>query len=482
MKRTFFTLLALAAVFTAQGQQQQRAAQGQDFTQAASEAERRKEAAQEEFARLQEEIAPRRAELGSQLALLEEELRSLQQEHANSARISQTLDVEVNQLQQRIRSLEDTNSYIRQTLLNEYIRRFEMNITPAERDRYQQSIRAALEAADAPDGVEIGDRQIFERQIATIRDALARLGDVTGGTIIAGSAVTQEQVHEGQFAILGPLTYFTSPAGSGIVNGIRENQLLPEVYALPAFAPAIEAVIAGERAMVPVDASGNSRTGTLQSLQGIEADMSLVEEFYAGGIVMYAIIGLFIIAILISIFKFLELASIQKAKESDLEAVLDHLRRGDKEAAMNHARSIRGPAGLMLVAAVEHADDDKEVIEEVLYERIVKTQPKLERFLAFIAVTAATAPLLGLLGTVTGMIRTFKLITIIGTGDAAGLSSGISEALITTKWGLIVAIPTLIAHALLNRKAKSVIGSLEQTGVGFINGIVEIRESRETAA
>jgi len=176
------------------------------------------------------------------------------------------------------------------------------------------------------------------------------------------------------------------------------------------------------------------------------------------------------------------LASIQKAKESDLEAVLDHLRRGDKEAAMNHARSIRGPAGLMLVAAVEHADDDKEVIEEVLYERIVKTQPKLERFLAFIAVTAATAPLLGLLGTVTGMIRTFKLITIIGTGDAAGLSSGISEALITTKWGLIVAIPTLIAHALLNRKAKSVIGSLEQTGVGFINGIVEIRESRETAA
>lgn len=483
MKRTFFSLFALAAAFTVQGQQQQPASSQQaGFTQAATEAERRKEVAQEEYARLQDQIAPRRAQLGAEVDLLEEELRSLQQEYANSARITQTLDVEVNQLQQRIRSLEDTNSYIRQTLLNEYIRRFEMTLNPAERETYQRTIRSALESADAPEGVEIGDREIFESQLGAVRAALRRSGQITGGTVINGSAITNEQVHEGQFAILGPLTYFTGPAGSGIVNGIRENQLLPEVYLLPSAEPAIQAVTNGERASLPVDTSGNSRSGTLQALQGIDANLTLIEEFHAGGIVMYAIIGLFIIAILISIFKFIELASIQSAKESDLETVLDHLRRGDKEAAMDHARSIRGPAGLLLVAAVEHSDDDKEVIEEVLYERIVKTQPKLERFLAFIAVTAATAPLLGLLGTVTGMIRTFKLITIIGTGDAAGLSSGISEALITTKWGLIVAIPTLIIHALLNRKAKGVIGSLEQTGVGFINGIVEIRESRQDVA
>ncbi len=478
MKRTLFTLLALVFALGAYGQQQRNT----DFTRAATEAERRKQAAQAEFARLQEEIAPQRAELGSRLALLEEELRNLQQEFANSARISQTLDVEVNQLQQRIRSLEDTNSYIRQTLLNEYIRRFEMSINPAEREVYQSTIRAALESADAPEGVEIGDRQIFERQIATIREALNRAAKVTGGARITGSAITSDQVHEGRFAMFGPLTYFSGPNGSGLVNGIRENQLLPEVYLLPAYANAIDAVTDGQRALAPVDTSGNSRTGTLQALQSIDASLTLWEEWQAGGIVIVAILSLFVIAIAISVFKFVELASVQSAKESDLEAVLDHLRNGDKESAMSHARSIRGPAGLLMVAAVEHADDNKEVIEEVIYEQIVKVQPKLERFLAFIAVTAATAPLLGLLGTVTGMIRTFKLITIIGTGDAAGLSSGISEALITTKWGLIVAIPTLIVHALLNRKAKGVIGSLEQTGVGFINGIVEIRESKQSAA
>ena len=77
------------------------------------------------------------------------------------------------------------------------------------------------------------------------------------------------------------------------------------------------------------------------------------------------------------------------------------------------------------------------------------------------------------------MINTFKLITIIGTGDAQGLSSGISEALITTKWGLITAIPTLTLHAFANRIAKGLVTSLEQSGVGFINGLTEIRESNK---
>ena len=142
---------------------------------------------------------------------------------------------------------------------------------------------------------------------------------------------------------------------------------------------------------------------------------------------------------------------------------------------MAYAKSVKGPAGEMMAAAVEHSDDDKELIEEVLYEKIVILQPKLERMLPLIAVTAATAPLLGLLGTVTGMIKTFKLITVFGTGDAKSLSSGISEALITTEFGLIVAIPALIIHAILNRKAKSVVSSMEQTAVGFINGVTQMR-------
>ena len=87
--------------------------------------------------------------------------------------------------------------------------------------------------------------------------------------------------------------------------------------------------------------------------------------------------------------------------------------------------------------------------------------------------------MLGLLGTVTGMIQTFKLITVFGTGDAKSLSSGISEALITTEFGLYVAIPALLAQALLSRKAKGTLSEMEQTSVAFVNGLANRRSESE---
>jgi biopolymer transport protein ExbB len=102
-------------------------------------------------------------------------------------------------------------------------------------------------------------------------------------------------------------------------------------------------------------------------------------------------------------------------------------------------------------------------------------RPALERFLPFLAITAAAAPLLGLLGTVVGMIETFQLITVFGTGDAKSLSSGISKALVTTAMGLIVAIPTLILHGALSRMAKRKLGLLEELSVAFVNGVASLR-------
>ena len=122
-------------------------------------------------------------------------------------------------------------------------------------------------------------------------------------------------------------------------------------------------------------------------------------------------------------------------------------------------------------AGVAHANERRGTLEEILYEKILAVRPRLERFLPFIALTAAAAPLLGLLGTVTGMIKTFNLITIFGTGDAKSLSSGISEALVTTELGLVVAIPALIIHGLLSRMSRQKLAEMEQTAVGFINGV-----------
>src|SRR5262249_27227319 len=86
-------------------------------------------------------------------------------------------------------------------------------------------------------------------------------------------------------------------------------------------------------------------------------------------------------------------------------------------------------------------------------------------------------PLMGLLGTVMGMIATFKLISSFGSGDPKVLAAGISEALVATATGMMVAIPSLLLHAFLSRKAKGIIGSMEQLAVRFINGVPEAEKT-----
>jgi biopolymer transport protein ExbB len=124
-----------------------------------------------------------------------------------------------------------------------------------------------------------------------------------------------------------------------------------------------------------------------------------------------------------------------------------------------------------LVVAIQHMDEKKEYIEEILYEKMLVARAKLDRGLAFLALSATTGPLLGLLGTVMGMIATFEAISGAGSGDPKQLAAGISEALVCTATGMAVAIPALLLHAFLGRKTKAIVGSMEHTAVGFINGI-----------
>lgn len=101
----------------------------------------------------------------------------------------------------------------------------------------------------------------------------------------------------------------------------------------------------------------------------------------------------------------------------------------------------------------------------------------MERFLSTLGMLAAIAPLLGLLGTVTGMIDTFHVITLHGTGDPRMMSGGISEALVTTMLGLSVAIPIMLAHTLLNRAVDNHIGQMEEKAVALVN---IVHRSRDT--
>ena len=135
---------------------------------------------------------------------------------------------------------------------------------------------------------------------------------------------------------------------------------------------------------------------------------------------------------------------------------------------------VQGPQKeLLQIALIPQTAEQR---DDRLHAALLKQRNRLERWLGAIAMTASVSPLLGLLGTVSGMIATFKLMTLFGAGDASSVSSGISEALVTTEMGLVVAIPALLAHALMSRKVKNIYSQLE--GDAVLLSQLPVRESR----
>ena len=126
------------------------------------------------------------------------------------------------------------------------------------------------------------------------------------------------------------------------------------------------------------------------------------------------------------------------------------------------------PLGRVLKAYQDNKNADVETLELKLDEAILKETPSLESGISIIKVFAAIAPMMGLLGTVTGMIATFQSIQLFGTGDPKLMAGGISMALITTVQGLIAALPLMLLHAIVTAKSKSVVQILEEQSAGIV--------------
>jgi biopolymer transport protein ExbB len=126
------------------------------------------------------------------------------------------------------------------------------------------------------------------------------------------------------------------------------------------------------------------------------------------------------------------------------------------------------PLGRIFKVSYDHQDADTESLELHMGEAILKERPKILSGLSVLKIFSMVAPLMGLLGTVTGMIIVFQAITIYGAGDPKAMAGGISSALVTTVLGLTVAIPTLLLHTILNGKARKVLQILEEQSAGII--------------
>jgi biopolymer transport protein ExbB len=157
--------------------------------------------------------------------------------------------------------------------------------------------------------------------------------------------------------------------------------------------------------------------------------------------------------------------------------VTDLVARGKIKEAFQAAEVKTGrPIGNVLQAGLAQRGQPRDVIESGLSEAILREAPRLERFLAALKVLAAVAPLLGLLGTVTGMINTFHVITMYGAGDPRLMAGGISEALITTQLGLAVAIPIMVVAALLSRRAHNLAADMEEKALALIAALLKEKD------
>ena len=286
-----------------------------------------------------------------------------------------------------------------------------------------------------------------QREVATFQAPVANVADG------AEQSVTR----------VGPFTAFTSDNANflGYSAPTEGNpialKLLPKQPADGAIRDAASRVVsanAGDVVFAPIDPTRGSL------LESFERVPTVQERISYGKTIGYIIIGLLIAGLIFGIFNIIRLFMISASVK----------------AQTRRAQPQKGnPLGRIMLAYEDSRDRDPETVELKMDEAILRESPKLERGLSLLKLGAAIAPLLGLLGTVTGMIQTFQAMMIYGTGDPQLMAGGISEALVTTMLGLIAAIPLLVLHAFCASIARGIQNTLEEQSAGIVARHVEAR-------
>lgn len=203
----------------------------------------------------------------------------------------------------------------------------------------------------------------------------------------------------------------------------------------------------------------------------------MVALIESGGWLMAPIIACSVIAVAICLERIWTLRTASVTPTRLLNNLVDAFQAGSLSAEELDVIRDRSPLGRIMVAGLKNASHGRDVMKESIEEAASEVIHELERFISPLGTIAAITPLLGLLGTVIGMIKVFNEIMIQGTGNAQVLAGGISEALITTAAGLAVAIPALIFHRFFIRRIDSLVVSMEQQAVKLVEIVHGQREA-----
>jgi biopolymer transport protein ExbB len=205
--------------------------------------------------------------------------------------------------------------------------------------------------------------------------------------------------------------------------------------------------------------------------------MSLLEAFKSGGPVMYLLGVCSLLALAIIVERLINLRANRILNPAIVERVSALAESGRADRAIEICHENPGLFSNIVLAGLEIADRGETLAKEAVEDAGRHEAPRLTRYLVALGTVAAVSPLMGLLGTVLGMIEVFRTIAEAGAGQAEQLSGGISQALITTATGLLVAIPALVAHNYFHEKAEMILADLERDSLRVLRGLYQATRS-----
>jgi biopolymer transport protein ExbB len=358
-------------------------------------------------------------------------------------------------------TLRKTTRYVH-TLASDGLKAASESLAPGEDQIAGEPVRALREQLG-------GNSDQPAAAIDAAEFLLARVERSMGGSRATGQATIEEtsEVVRGTFAFVGPETYFHPESGgaAGVLRP-RDGSKFPVSYALAGWSgDDARRFFAGEPGTILADASGG------KALRLLETHGTVWEHIRKGGPVAIVIVFVGLLAAVLIVQKVRDLRRMTLDMPAKIEAFLNLVVTGSRAQAEAMLHSFKETTRELFGAGLRYADQPASILEERLQAVLLRQRLRFERRLPLLAVIATAAPLMGLLGTVVGMVKTFALITVFGTGNAGKLSSGISEVLVATELGLVVAIPALVAHGFLAHRIQRNLSQLEHYALEFATSV-----------
>ncbi|EGR0309021.1 TPA: MotA/TolQ/ExbB proton channel family protein [Vibrio cholerae] len=387
------------------------------------------------FVQTAQELQAAKAELLAERNRLQKEADQLSSQFSDNentlARLEETLRLETG-------SLGEMFGVVRQNA-KELQSELDQSVTGVEPRAHQQSIDDVVAAKTLPSMAQL--RGLWQAMSEEIRAS----GQVQTTEIqwLNGQGETQT-VPALRLGSLGLISE------QGYVKWDNARQQALSYQQLPSDFPTfshIRTLVDGDVVTIKVDPS----RGVL--LEQLALTPTLSQRLQAGGVIGNVILVLLGVGLIIALYR---------------GAILATLRQKIKAQLKNPEQPGNNPLGRILAVYNKEQQRSVEALELRLLEAVVDEQNHLETGLSMLKLLAALAPMLGLLGTVTGMIETFQVITQFGNGDPKVMAGGISMALVTTVEGLIAAIPLLLAHNILSAQAEAIRNILEKQGIGLV--------------